>query len=186
MKDDKSFKILSISLSLLVVLSACTLTNISGLQTSSPISPIPSMTLQSSSTQIETNTNIHTSTAPVATASPTSTTTTTVTTTATSTTTSTATSISPVTLNWQAYTYTCEFASGGTTMTMSLTWSDSSNSEDGYRVYRDNVVIATLPPNTTSYVDVAFIATGNTVSYSVEAFNQGWQVSTSTIVYACQ
>ena len=184
MKDDKTLKLLSISLSLLVVLSACILTNSSSLQTSIPISPIPSMTLQSSAARIETNTVISTSTVPALTASSTATSTSTVTTTATST--STAISIPPVSLNWKAYSYTCDYAAGGTTMTMDLSWSDHSNSEDGFRIYRDNVVIATLPPNTTSYVDVTFIATGNTVSYSVEAFNQDWQVSSSTIVYACQ
>jgi hypothetical protein len=89
-------------------------------------------------------------------------------------------------MSWKAYTYTCAFASGGTTMTMNLTWSDPSNSEDGYRVYRDNIAVATLAPNTTTYTDVTFIPAGNTVSYYVEVFSKDWQVSTSTIVYGCQ
>ena len=71
-------------------------------------------------------------------------------------------------------------------MTVHLAWNDRSNSEDGYRVYRDQQLIATLPPNSTSYVDVAFVATGKTLSYSVEAFNQDWQVSGNTISYGCQ
>jgi hypothetical protein len=87
---------------------------------------------------------------------------------------------------WSAYNYTCKLAVGGGDMTMNLTWSDRSNSEEGYRVYRDNQVIATLAPNSTSYVDVAFVATGKTLSYSVEAFNTDWKASTSTITSGCQ
>ena len=93
---------------------------------------------------------------------------------------------SPNTPTWSAYNYTCELIVGGGTMTMHLAWNDRSNSEDGYKVYRDQQVIATLPPNSTSYVDVAFVATGKKLSYSVEAFDQDWQASTSTITYGCQ
>jgi hypothetical protein len=71
-------------------------------------------------------------------------------------------------------------------MTMNLTWTDRSNNEAGYRVYRDKQVIATLAPNSTTFVDVAFVATGMTLSYSVEAFNNDWRSSTSTISYGCQ
>lgn len=71
-------------------------------------------------------------------------------------------------------------------MTMNLTWADRSNSEEGYTVYRDEKVIATLAPNSTFYVDVAFVATGKTLSYSVEAFNKDWRASTSTITHGCQ
>ena len=85
-----------------------------------------------------------------------------------------------------AYDYTCELASGGGNMTMNLAWTDRSTSEDGYKVYRDGQTIATLAPNSTVYVDVAYVATGKTLSYSVEAFNKDWQLSTNTITYACQ
>ena len=71
-------------------------------------------------------------------------------------------------------------------MTMNLGWTDRSNSEESYKVYRDGQVIATLEPNSTFYVDVFFVATGKTLSYSVEAFNENWQASTSTITNGCQ
>ena len=71
-------------------------------------------------------------------------------------------------------------------MTMNLTWTDHSNSEESYKVYRDEMVIATLPPNSTFYVDVAYVAAGKTLRYSVEAFNTDWQFSTSTITPGCQ
>ena len=68
---------------------------------------------------------------------------------------------------------------------MNLAWTDRSSSEEGYKVYRDGQVIVTLAPNSTSYVDIAYVATGKTLSYSVEAFNKAWQLSTGTITYAC-
>ena len=71
-------------------------------------------------------------------------------------------------------------------MTMNLAWTDRSMGEESYKVYRDKQVIANLAPNSTTYVDVAFVATGSTLSYYVEAFNKDWQLSTSTITHACQ
>jgi hypothetical protein len=97
-----------------------------------------------------------------------------------------ASSIPPDAPVWSVYDYTCELAAGGGTMTMNMTWTDRSNSEEGYNVYRDGKVIATLALNSTFYVDVAFVATGKTLSYSVEAFNKNWRGSTSTITHACQ
>ena len=71
-------------------------------------------------------------------------------------------------------------------MTMNLGWTDRSNSEESYKVYRNGQVIAVLEPNSTFYVDVVFVAIGKTLSYSVEAFNTDWQARTSTITYGCQ
>lgn len=71
-------------------------------------------------------------------------------------------------------------------MTMNLAWADRSNNENGYKVYRDKQVIVSLIPNSTSYVDVAFVAKGEKLSYSIEAFNKDWRASGSTITYGCQ
>jgi len=87
---------------------------------------------------------------------------------------------------WSVYDYTCELAISGGMMTMNLAWTDHSNSEEGYKVYRNGLVIATLASNSTFYVDVAFVATGKLLSYSVEAFNNDWRGSTSTIIRGCQ
>ena len=92
----------------------------------------------------------------------------------------------PNTPVWSVYSYTCEFSVGGGTMTMSLNWSDRSDNEDGYRVYRDKQVITTLAPDSTNYEDVAFVATGKALSYFVEAFSAEWLASSSTITYGCQ
>jgi hypothetical protein len=94
--------------------------------------------------------------------------------------------LSPNTPAWSAYDYVCELAAGGSTMKMNLAWYDRSESEDGYKVYRDGKVIATLDPNSTYYADVVFVATGKELSYTVEAFSENWTTSTSAITYGCQ
>lgn len=92
----------------------------------------------------------------------------------------------PNTPVWSIYNYTCKFADGGGTMTMELAWTDRSDSEESYKVYRNEQVIAILEPNSTYYVDVAFVTTGETLSYYVQAFNTNWQANSSTITYGCQ
>ena len=167
----RQFKSLSISLALVVLLSACNLQNNSGsaIQTThqEPVGAVATTTLPANATQTGMATMTSTST-PTALATPVLQT------------------IVPNTPTWSVYDYTCELAAGGATMTMNLAWKDRSNSEDGYRVYRDEQVIATLPPNSTAYKDVVFIVTGKKVSYSVEAFTQAWQFSTPTVTYGCQ
>jgi hypothetical protein len=168
----KTFKLLSIYLSLVAVLSACNLPGISSLpnQTTdqNPAGSVATMTSQVNPIQTQIAIITPTYTVTVVIASPIST------------------PFPPDTPVWSVYKYTCELVDGGGTMTMNLTWTDSSNNEDGYKVYRDKQVIATLAPNSTYYVDVAFVAAGKTLSYSVEAFNQDWQASSSTITYGCQ
>jgi len=163
----KTFKLLLISISLVTILSSCNLPSRLGTPTQTTeqkiagtVAEIPTQTL----TAIVAPTN----TTPTVTASPIST------------------RVPPNTPVWLAYSYTCELAAGGGTMAMNLAWTDRSNSEESYKVYRDGQVIATLEPNSTVFVDVAFVATGKTLSYSVEAFNTNWQASTSTITYGCK
>jgi len=157
-----------ISLLLVAILSSCNLPAGPGSPTRTVGQNLTgtavAMTVQSNPTQ----TNAPTSTAPTGTPA------------------SIATFTPPNTPILSAYNYTCELASGGGNMTMNLSWTDRSNSEESYKVYRDGQVIATLAPNTTFYVDVTYVAAGKTLSYSVEAFNENWQASTETIVYGCQ
>jgi hypothetical protein len=152
-----------------VVLSACNFPGRSGSPTQItgqiPTDSVATLAINVNPTQTEIAIITLTSTAPMGTALPTS---------------------APDTPVWSVYAYTCELATGGATMTMNLAWTDHSNSEEGYKVYRDGKVIATLAPNSTFYVDVAFVATGKTLSYSAEAFTTDWRVSTSTITYGCQ
>jgi hypothetical protein len=64
------------------------------------------------------------------------------------------------------YTYDC--TSG--VLSVSLSWNDKADNEEGYRVYRDGALIADLSAGTTSYKDTAPIISGN-YTYVVTAFN---------------
>jgi len=87
---------------------------------------------------------------------------------------------------WSNYAYTCAFASGGNDLTMNLAWTDRSSNEEGYVVYRDGQAIVNLGPDSTSFVDVAFVASGASLSYRVEAFSKAGRASSSTISASCQ
>jgi hypothetical protein len=163
----KTLHFLLISLALMIVLSACNVQIIFNSPTQTPVGTAAAKPLPVNATQTEVATITPTDT-PTLIASPVLRT------------------IVPNTPTWSVYNFTCALATGGATMTMNLAWKDRSTSEDGYRVYRDKQIIATLPPNSTTYVDVIFIAAGKTVSYSVEAFAQGWQFSTPTVTNGCQ
>jgi hypothetical protein len=54
---------------------------------------------------------------------------------------------------------------------ITIGWIDQASNEDGYRIYRDGSLIATLGPNTTSYTDSPPRPGPHT--YEVEAYNSG-------------
>lgn len=70
-----------------------------------------------------------------------------------------------------------------------LSWTDNSNNEDGFRVYRsttaapsfpqDYTQIDSLPPDTTSYVDWSAPA-DTTVTYAVTAYDTKYGESSAT------
>jgi len=167
-----AIKCLLISISLAIILAACNLPSSSGLPTQTAdqnlVATFVAMTLQAKPTPTKVALITPVNTVQVATVQPITT------------------PIPPNTPVWLAYNYTCKLATGGGNMTMNLSWVDRSTSEEGYKVYRDGEVIATLTPNSTYYVDVAFVATGKTLSYTVQAFTADWQASTSPLAYGCE
>ena len=92
----------------------------------------------------------------------------------------------PVPPSWSTWNYTCDFASGGSNINMNLVWTDRSNDEVGYIVYRDGQAIANLGSNSTTYTDTAFVSAGQSVSYKVEVYNKSGTASSSTISATCQ
>jgi len=70
-------------------------------------------------------------------------------------------------------------------VTVTLTWGDAANNEDGYRLYRYDVLIAELPANATQYVDTATIA-GGLLTYSVEAFNAAGESPPRSESFSCK
>jgi hypothetical protein len=62
---------------------------------------------------------------------------------------------------------------------ITLNWIDAADNETGYRVYRDGVLIDTLPADSTSYVDNPPF--GGPYTYAVEAFNDGGSSAQATV-----
>ncbi len=62
---------------------------------------------------------------------------------------------------------------------ITLTWADNAANEDGYRVYRDGQLVATLGANTSHYTDTLpdYLAH----SYTVEAYNDAGSANSNTI-----
>ena len=70
--------------------------------------------------------------------------------------------------------------------TVEIKWSDRSDGEEGFRVVRDDKVVAQLPPNTTSYTDnIAGIGT-TTVTYYVEVFLGNMSARSKSFSFSCQ
>jgi hypothetical protein len=80
------------------------------------------------------------------------------------------------------YTYFCTLAGEVTT---DLTWSDRADNEQGYRVFRNGTLIATLPANATSYSETISININETLNYSVASFNQSGSSPQSTVAFSC-
>jgi len=86
-----------------------------------------------------------------------------------------------------AYTFDCAFngASGDYTITVNLTWSDRSDNEIGFYVYRGGALIATLPAGTTKYTDVFIGGAAQLNSYQVAAYNAQGQVLGKGVGFIC-
>jgi len=70
-------------------------------------------------------------------------------------------------------------------LSLTIAWNDNSTNEAGFRVFRNNVLIATLSANTTTYTDNG-IALGADYTYAVEAFNdQGTSARASQFIVGC-
>ena len=56
------------------------------------------------------------------------------------------------------------------TTSATLTWQDNADNESGFRLYKNNVLIATLAPNTTTY-KITGLETRETYNYRIKAVN---------------
>ena len=92
----------------------------------------------------------------------------------------------PTAPSWSTWSYSCEFASGGSNITMHLAWTNRSGDATGFTIYRDDKPVATLGPDATTYTDIAFVATGQSMSYKIEVQNNAGTASSSTISASCQ
>jgi hypothetical protein len=86
---------------------------------------------------------------------------------------------------WRNYNYSCDFAAGGSTATVSLLWSDRADNEAGYNVYRNNALVTSLGADTTAYTDIAFVGAGQSLSYYIEAYNNAAAMPGPVISITC-
>ncbi|MBI5295498.1 MAG: hypothetical protein HY869_08475 [Chloroflexi bacterium] len=86
----------------------------------------------------------------------------------------------PSGLSWN---YAC---GAGGDITVDLKWIDRSDGEDGFRVVRDDEVIAQLPPNTNSYTDVFYGSATENYSYYIEVYSGTLTARSNTIKFSCQ
>jgi hypothetical protein len=76
----------------------------------------------------------------------------------------------PVELSWPFF---CSYKAGVLyEITIDLSWMDTANDANGFRVYRQGTMIAELPAGVMSYTDKADVVIGTELTYSVEAFNE--------------
>ena len=85
-----------------------------------------------------------------------------------------------------AYQYSCAFNGINSDITAILKWSDRSNNEAGFRVYRDGALVVELPANTTTYTDLFAGGAAVTYSYRVSAWNAAGEAMGGTISFSCQ
>jgi hypothetical protein len=83
------------------------------------------------------------------------------------------------------YEYSCVYNGVNSDITVKLSWKDQSNDEDGFRVYRDGVLVATMDANTTFYSEVFAGAASFLYSYRVSSFNTTGEAMGDTITFSC-
>ena len=69
---------------------------------------------------------------------------------------------------------------------MEMAWTDRATNETGYKVFRDGQAVATLGPDSSSYTDVTFLASGKNAKYYIEAYSDSGHSDTSTVEASCQ
>ena len=84
------------------------------------------------------------------------------------------------------YQYDCVYNGIPGNIRVILQWSDRSNNETGFRVYRDGALVVDLAANSTTYTDYFAGSTTVTYSYRVAAYNAAGEVSGNPISFSCQ
>jgi len=67
---------------------------------------------------------------------------------------------------------------------ISIRWADKED-EEGYRIVRNDVVVAELSANTTQFKETITLLSGQTVGYSIIAFNTAGSTQSKTISLGC-
>ena len=84
------------------------------------------------------------------------------------------------------YSYNCTFNGVNSDVAVTLTWSDQSNDELGYRVFRNNAQVAELPANSKTYSETVAVDATQKNTYGVSAYNAAGESGRATISFSCQ
>ena len=83
------------------------------------------------------------------------------------------------------YTYFCTYNGFNSDITVTLTWTDRSDNETGFRVYRNNTLVVDLAANTTTYTDTFAGSDVVANSYRISAYNSLGEALGSPISFSC-
>lgn len=85
------------------------------------------------------------------------------------------------------YQYNCQFDANTAayTITVALTWTDRSDGEAGFRVYRNTELVTQLPANATKYTDVFTGSATTNYSYQIAAYNDVGQALGKAESFSC-
>jgi len=83
----------------------------------------------------------------------------------------------------QKWDFFCSTVSG--TMEVTILWTDRASDETGYRVIRDNVVVAELPADASKYTETISLNSGESVTYFIEVYNATGAVRSTPIKLTC-
>jgi hypothetical protein len=67
-----------------------------------------------------------------------------------------------------------------------LRWTDMSNNEDGFRIYRDGDLVAEVPANKTDVIDVVIRRNSRVYNYYVTAYNEVGESRSDVKVFLCK
>jgi uncharacterized protein YraI len=68
---------------------------------------------------------------------------------------------------------------------VTFNWNDNAGNETGYRIYRNEEIVAELPADTRTFSDSATIEPGETLTYRIEAYNPAGKASSPSVAIKC-
>jgi hypothetical protein len=79
-----------------------------------------------------------------------------------------------------------EFFCSAGQMTITILWTDRASNESGYRVIRDDVVVAELPADSNRYTETITVDADESVTYYIEVYGPSGTVRSTPIRLSCQ
>jgi SH3-like domain-containing protein len=93
----------------------------------------------------------------------------------------TATMTPPAAPSIQKWEFNCNLGQ----VTVTIQWKDRANNETGYRVIRDDQVVAELPADSNSYVETISYTAGDKFVYYIEVYNVTGPVRSTPMQFTC-